>query len=135
MPIVSRSARRRTGLVRDPAGRPPAPCGIDALERRTLLAADLTCAFAGAVPASLPPGARNRISVRVSTVGDELAAGTVAVKLFASADDVLDGADAPLATVSKAVKLAAGKATTVKLAFPSPTDVPDGDYVLFARVD
>ena len=124
----------RAASTRQVAGR----CCAEPLEPRQLFAADLSGAFSGSVPTALLPGGKNKLVLRLVNGGDADASGVaVGVGLFASTDATFDGADIPITSVTtKKLKLkAAGGGTNVNFAFPSPTNVPDGNYFLIAQID
>src|SRR5438105_3712999 len=91
-------ANRRRG-----AGYESAP-PIELLERRTMLSADLAAAFAGAVPAALPPVGTSKVTVRLTNAGDAPATGSATVTLYASTGPTLTGA-VPLASATRNIRL------------------------------
>src|SRR5687768_7470027 len=123
--VASRSVSNRARLGRR--------CCAEPLESRCLMAADLSGSFT-AVPASFLPGGKNKLVVRVTNGGDTNVSGaTVGVSLFASTDQTLDGGDTSVFTLSKRLSVRAASGANVNLSFPSPSNVPDGDYFLLAQ--
>ncbi|HZL38085.1 MAG TPA: hypothetical protein VFC78_22405 [Tepidisphaeraceae bacterium] len=108
---------------------------IEALESRQLLSADLTGLFAGHVPAALPPGGMNHLSVVVRNVGDSPAKGPVTVQLYASADPTLDtGSDVLLGSATRGINIKAAGRAPVNIRFASPAGLGDGSFYLIAKV-
>jgi glucose/arabinose dehydrogenase len=97
--------------------------------------ADLTSAVVAAPAGGLVAGGRGRMTVRVTNAGQAAVAGPVAFAVVASPDAFLDSDDTTIATVTKPVKLAAGKSRNVKLNFTVPANVPQGSYLLLVRPD
>jgi subtilase family serine protease len=100
-----------------------------------LFSADLTAAFPVGVPASFPPGGSNRLVIAVTNAGDTPASALMSLGVYASLDDQLDAGDKLLDEGSKTTTLRAGKTLKVRFAVDTPTDLPDGDYHLLARID
>jgi uncharacterized delta-60 repeat protein len=93
----------------------------------------------GKFPAAVVGGAKTKgATLKLTNTGDQDAKTTVAVTVFASADQELDETQDTSIAVINGVKLAVkkGKGKTVKLKFTQfPSSLPDGDYYLIARVD
>jgi CARDB len=107
---------------------------MESLEPRQLLSADLSIAYVTQPPASFLPGAKNKVVVQVTNVGDATATGNVLVNLLASADATLDVNDTSVASANAKVnKLAVGKSQKITLTFNSPSNVADGNYFLLAH--
>lgn len=97
---------------------------------------DLSVVFATAFPSSVIGGAKGSATVRVTNNGELPATGAAGIKLFASADGVLDGGDVEIAVpAAKPLKLKPGASKTLKLKFVYPATVPDGSYYLLATVN
>jgi hypothetical protein len=107
---------------------------VEAVESRLMLSADLATSFRGAVPETLSPLAKQKLTVRVSNVGDARATGAAAVTLFASADGSLGSDDARLGEAVRSLRLKPGKSANVKLNIPAST-LPAGSYTLLASVN
>ena len=109
-------------------------CLMVSLESRQLLSADLSIAYVTQPSASFLPGAKNKVVVQVTNVGDATANGNVQVNLLASTDASLDVNDTSVAIVNTRVKnLAVGKSQKITLTFNSPSNVADGNYFLLAE--
>jgi hypothetical protein len=93
----------------------------------------------GKFPAAVVGGAKTKgATLKLTNTGDQDAKATVAVTVFASADQELDETQDTSIAVINGVKLAVkkGKGKTVKLKFTQfPSTLADGDYYLIARVD
>lgn len=107
---------------------------VEALEARRLFSAELTGQFAVHLPAALPPGGNNRVSVRIANLGNAVAAGPVTVTLYASADPSLDSGDALLGQTAVRVRLRPRASAGVSVGFASPTTLADGNYYLVAQL-
>ena len=130
------------GEVKDTAGNAAAAAAIGTFAVNVPLGdgPDLAAgALQGAVPASLVGGARQKLKPLLFTLtntGNAPAAGTVTVRLLASADAVPDAADAVVLQLpNKKLKLAPGKSKVFKLKPPAIPPVADGDYRLIAVAD
>ncbi|MDB5294175.1 MAG: hypothetical protein JWO31_158, partial [Phycisphaerales bacterium] len=109
-----------------PTASPPSP---------PTSAANLTVAAVGALPATVIGGAAGKLTVRVTNAGTEAFAGTVPVRLLASADGVVDVGDAVVATQAVTLSLKPGKSKGVKFKFAFPALLPTGAYTLLAQID
>jgi Tol biopolymer transport system component len=92
----------------------------------------------GAVPESVVSGAKQKLrplSLTVTNAGNQPAAGTVTLRLVASADETADATDTTVAEGPAKLKLAPGKSKTFKLKAKSFPAVADGEYHLLAVVD
>lgn len=106
---------------------------VEALEKRQLLSADLTAAFAGALPANFSLQKPNHIKILVTNAGDATATGPVNVALYASSDPTLDSSDTLLTpAITRTVRIGANKHFTQAFKFTTPTGLPDGGYYLLA---
>jgi Tol biopolymer transport system component len=95
---------------------------------------DLTAEVGAPVRGSLPIGRRAIVPVILTNAGNVPGAGTITIDLFASGDNVLGG-DAPLASVTKKVKLRNGRPRTIRLGFLVPADLAAGSYFIGTSVD
>jgi subtilase family serine protease len=75
------------------------------------------------------------VGVRVRNIGTRPVDQSVSVDLFASADEMLDGADAAVATATVRLKLKPGRSKSVRLTFTSPQRLAEQPYHLLAVVD
>jgi hypothetical protein len=107
---------------------------IESLEERRLLSADLAATFPGRLPAALPVDGTSVINVRLTNAGNSVARGPAQVELFATTDSALDAGDFLLMTKSLNVQLRPRAAENLRLSFPTPTTLADGDYELLAAV-
>lgn len=110
------------------------------LERRVFLAADLVATeIVGRLPETMISGQRGRVpalGVNVTNSGDAPVRANVVVRLFASADGVLDGADAQLVEQTKRLNLKQGKSRRIPIRVRDvPGGIPQGTYRLLAFVD
>lgn len=96
---------------------------------------NLVPSAAGAVPPAVVGGSAGKLAVRVTNAGVETFSGPVTVRLVASADGAVDGADAEVATRTVKLSLKPGRAKSVKFKFTYPAGLPDGSYSLLAQVD
>ncbi|HEX8913905.1 MAG TPA: hypothetical protein VF796_16265 [Humisphaera sp.] len=97
---------------------------------------DVVPAITASLPAAVVGGqkAKASASVVVTNGGTGLLNGKVTVTLYASTDAAVDAGDAQLLTVTKKLKLKAGKAKTLKLKIKSFPAVADGAYFVVASV-
>jgi hypothetical protein len=87
------------------------------------------------MPATLQPGSKNQITVKLTNHGDAPAAGPVTVGLYASADRSLDDGDALLASATRRVKLKPGKSVSIKLRPQVSSSLATGSYQILAKLD
>jgi len=106
---------------------------IEPLEPRKLLSADLTPAFA-ALPAMLPTGGSDQVTIQFINTGSSPARTPVTVDLYASSGGTVGPGATLLTSIVKPVHVKAGKSATVPLQFQSPATLPDGSYFLVAAV-
>src|SRR5687768_8087112 len=125
-PRPSRTRRRTCGLV-----------GVEPLEPRQLLAADLTGSFGDLAPLTLAQGTSQAVTVTLDNAGDAEAApaGGFTVNVFASADGVLDESDRQLGTATQTAAIAAGGTVDLPVTLSVPADLAAGSYTLIASVD
>src|SRR2546423_4837091 len=109
---------------------------MEALERRQLLAADLTAAFVGTIGSAVPLSG-DVVTVKVTNIGDSPAIGTVdTTLLFNNLADPLTTTFFNAAHSTKPIKLAPGASTIVVLKFTiAQTQIADGVYTMTAEVD
>ncbi|MFW6153622.1 MAG: CARDB domain-containing protein [Planctomycetota bacterium] len=79
-------------------------------------------------------GATGTVSVQVTNLGTDTAAGSITVDVFLSDDTVLDGADVLVGSSAATVDLAADTQQTEIVSVTIPNDVTDGAYHLIAHV-
>lgn len=98
---------------------------------------NLAAAIIGpALPASVVGGAKGgNLSVRVTNAGNATVTSPITVRLLASADGVLDGADTEIVRTTSAGSIKAGKSKTVKFKFNYPAGVAAGAYSILAQID
>jgi hypothetical protein len=89
------------------------------------------------LPSQLVGGAKLKSSADVQLVNRLGAAfsDVVVVTVFASADGVLDGSDVQVATMTKRLKIAAGKSKTLRVKLTSAPAMPMGPFQLLAKID
>lgn len=107
----------------------------EALESRTLLAADLTAAFVRGLPGTFPPRQTGSAILRVKNVGDTAAVGQARVNLFASTIPVLTSSAAPLTSELLELRLAPQRSITVKMTYSTPNNLPDAEYFTIADIE
>lgn len=107
----------------------------EALESRTLLAADLTAAFVRGLPGTFPPGQAGSAMLRVTNVGDTTAIGHARVNLFASTIPFLTSSAAPLTSELLELRLAPQRSITVKMTYSTPNNLPDAEYFTIADIE
>ena len=127
-----------TAGVRRVSPRPAPAC--EPLEGRQLLAADLVATeISGKFPDDLISGERGRVpalAVHVNNAGDTNVRSQVVVRVFASADGILDGADPLLVEQTRPLNLKAGRPRRIPVALRDvPPGVPQGTYRLIGAVD
>jgi hypothetical protein len=94
---------------------------------------DLATTFATGTPISVTPGKGEDVLVNVQNVGNVTASGTVDLKLYASADGVIDSGDQLLFSLpGRPINLRAGRATTFRVHFVAPLGLAAGTYKLIA---
>lgn len=108
---------------------------IEPLEARQLFSGALTGSFAGAIPATLVPGATNHVNVRLTNTSGSREAGTVTVSLYISPTPDVGSDAVVIGTASRAVGMRAGQSANFPFRFASPSAVPDGNDYLIAKVD
>lgn len=108
---------------------------IESLENRRLLSADLIGSFAGALPATLPPGGANHATVRVTNPSGQIESGKTTVSLYLSDAPMLDGGALILGTATRNVHLGGGQSAAFPFRFASPSALPDESGYLVARID
>lgn len=108
---------------------------IETLESRRLLSADLIGSFAGAVPAALPPGGVNHVTVRVTNPPGQTQSGNATVTLYLSQTPSLGSDALVLGTATRAIHLRSGQAVAFPFHFASPSAVETGEDYLVALVD
>lgn len=129
---------RSNRLACTPGAGPAAIC--EPLERRQLLAVDLVATeIVGRLPETLISGQRGRVpalGVNVTNSGDTAVRANVVVRLFASADGVLDGADPQLVEQTKRLNVKEGNSRRIPIRVRDiPAGIPQGTYRLLAFVD
>jgi len=97
--------------------------------------ADLSDTLKTTFASLVPDDAKGSATVTVANTGDQTAAGSVAITLFASLDSTIDAASTQLATLNAGLKLKASGSKVFKLKLSLPPTLPDGDYFLLARID
>jgi Tol biopolymer transport system component len=119
-----------TGAAGNPV--PTDPAATDGLPNLVAGALGVKLKSASVVAGSKAPTA----TFRVTNGGPAAVDVTVAVRVVASADGVVDAGDADVATFEDVrVKLKAGKAKTLKLKLGLFASPPDGSYLLLAQID
>lgn len=108
---------------------------IETLENRRLLSADLIESFAGAIPATLPPGGINHLNVKVTNPGGQIEAGRATVSIYLSNTQTLGNDALLLGTATRKIHLRGGQSTAFPVRFASPTSLPDETGYLLARID
>jgi hypothetical protein len=106
---------------------------VEPLERRELFSADLTAAFEP-LPAMLPSGGGDQVTVRLENVGSSAQRGRVTVSLLASSDGSTGPGATLLTSAVEPVHLNVGKSVSLALRFLSPASLPDGNYFLVGEV-
>lgn len=108
----------------------------DSLERRALLAADLTGSVSVVVPASghVTLGGSVTLSLTVSNAGTSTAAGPLTTNVSLSTNS--DGSSpASLGSVTRRINLRAGAHVTLRFTEKLPSDIAPGLYFAVADVD
>jgi subtilase family serine protease len=94
---------------------------------------DLATAFASTLPITVKPGAGEDVLVSVQNTGNVTATGSLDLKLYASADSVIDSNDQLLVSLpARQINLKAGKSMTFKIHFVPPLGETPGTYKLIA---
>lgn len=112
----------------------------EALEGRQLLAADLVATeIVGRFPDDLVSGQRGRIpalGIQVNNAGDTNVRAAVVLRVFASTDGVLDGADTLVTEQTSRLNLTAGRSRRMPVRpFPAVPAVAAAAYRLIGVVD
>ncbi len=94
----------------------------------------LTAAVTSRPAAAVIAGAAGTLKVRVTNGGTAAFAGAVAVDVYASATGSVSTQDAAIATVTKPLKLKAGKSVVVTVKYTVPVSLAAGAYHLVAAV-
>ncbi len=95
---------------------------------------DLAPSVVSALPASVVGGAKGKITVLVRNHGGQKLNGPVTIDLFASSDGTIGQDDTAIVSLTKSLKIKAGKSKKVKMKFSFPTGMADGAYQILARV-
>jgi len=96
--------------------------------------ADVALSFLS-TPLKLSEHRRGRAVLKIENVGMPSVTGTASLKLFASADQVLDPSDRLLAQmVDVKIRLRSGRSTRLVMAFSAPSDLAAGSYYLIASM-
>ncbi len=94
---------------------------------------DLATTFASGLPITVTPGSSDDLIVSIKNVGNINASGTLDLKLYASADGVIDSNDQLLFSLpGRSINLKAGRAMTFKVHFVAPLGIAAGTYKLIA---
>ena len=112
--------------------------GLEALEQRVLLSADLQVTFGDGLdlPATVVPGDKLKIPMVISNGGDDRIQDHVTSHLYVSTDSTLDGNDTLVATLlDQSIRLDAGQNKSVTVSWVVGSNVKPGDYFLLAEVD
>ena len=99
----------------------------------TAPAVDLSVAFTQAT-VIVTPGKKGRAVIKLTNLGNVTAVGPVLINLYASATGSVDASAAQVYTVTRKVKLAAGKAMSIALPFTFPADGVAGTDQLVAAI-
>lgn len=99
------------------------------------MSADLTAAFVRYLPGTFPPGQTGSAFVRVTNVGDAVAAGLGRVDLYASTSSILSPSATLLTSESLNLHLAMKRSKVLKLSYPTPTNLPDAEYFTIADIE
>jgi hypothetical protein len=94
---------------------------------------DLIVAAPTGLGTTLVTGQKLKTSVNVTNAGGASSSGPITVKVYASADGVVDAGDTLLTQVSKTLKLAAKKAKALALKFTVPS-VGDGTFNILTEI-
>ena len=95
--------------------------------------ADLSVGFTSPAPLVVTPGRGGKATIRLTDLGNVTSAGTVVVDLYASTTGTADGA-VLLKTITRHVRLAAGKSTAFAVPFRFPADLTAGATTLVATI-
>jgi len=108
----------------------------ESLEPRTLLAADLIATILPPVPAALAP-LGNTLSVKITNQGDSpaIASAVQTTLTFSKVSDPLTTTILTPAHSSRNINLAPGASLTLVLKFDVPSNLTDGDYIVYATAD
>jgi hypothetical protein len=108
---------------------------IETLENRRLLSAALIGSFTGAIPATLPPGGINHLTVRVTSPAGQVEVGKATVSVYLSDTQTLGDDAVLLGTATRNLHLRGGQSTAFPFRFASPSSLPDETGYLLARID
>jgi len=105
--------------------------------RLSAAAPDLAVSLTSELPAAAVQGGRDKVSVRVDNAGVVAVNGKVAVRLLASADDVVDGSDLVLKELSARARLQPGdgKRLSSRVIWPATLDGPVRLLAVLASAD
>ncbi len=109
---------------------------VTAIATRSVVVTQPTVDLMASLPRTVKirPGKATSVTVTLKNAGTAAAAGTVTIVLYQSTTGTADSTAVPLQTVShKAVKVAAGRSTAIKVPFTA-TGVAAGAYQLVAVV-
>jgi subtilase family serine protease len=98
---------------------------------------DLAASFAASQPVLAKQGRMTSVVVTIQNLGNVAAIGTLGVNLYASTDGTLDMATDRLLTglAGRAVHIAPGHSTRIRLTFQAPTNLTAGSYSLIAAIN
>jgi hypothetical protein len=108
---------------------------VETLERRQLLSASLAGSFVGVLPTAVLPGKlNNHVTVRVSNTSDSRDSGRTGVGLYVSTTPDLQGDSVLVGTAMRNLRLRAGQSANFPFRFAFPSDLPDGEAYLVAKI-
>jgi hypothetical protein len=97
---------------------------------------DLTPTLLGDLPATVVGGQPDSTKLRITNKGTATFNRTANIILYTSSDGILDTSDAQIATLAGVpLNIKPNGHQDMKVNFNWPTGVPDGNYLLVARVD
>jgi subtilase family serine protease len=117
-------------------GTDTAPATVTSPNKMSISSAkvDLATTFASSLPINVTPGVGEDLLVNVENDGNVTAKGTLQLKLYASADGVIDNNDQLLVNLpAKQINIKAGHSITFKIHFVPPLGMAAGSYKLIAQ--
>jgi hypothetical protein len=112
--------------------RPPE---IEALETRTLFSSQILGSFAGHLPSRLPVAGTSQFTLHLTNPGRTAVTEPATIQVFASPTPTANSAEVLLTTQQQSLRIKANSAVNTRLAVPTPTTLPTGNYFLLAELN